>query len=696
MRGGNCLGITPIDIKINQTNQQNGGKTNTPSPMAGSGNSFDQIIAMFKHLDQSPDSDKQSAQLSIPNGSNQVGKLTQAEVFLNPSKITDKEPAELIELGESVNQLNLLKVKLEDIPLNLKEINASVFSTIPINPEDSQYDSDKAVLIDSKPAMVNETGENKKNVSVSKYIESKKLNDEDFGKIDGVLTSLVSLMEQVQQLDETLVVPKKNTSDTLVDSQQTLVMQASSLDTPNVYQRVAKLLVSPLVDTSDLPMVYQRPVEQPASTIQNASSDSPMVYQRPVEQPASTIQNASDSPMVYQRPVELHPSTIQNDSDSPIMYQRPVEQPPSSIKNDPDSPMMYQRPVEQPLTSMKNGPDWPMVSQQSLEENMVNPLSKSIQMVRETIGQAIQRVKEERNLSPHETNQILQKINILLGDIKAKQSFEIPPNFEEKIQIILNGLKSENQSGMAVHSNTIERRLIPNSKQGMTLDKNQVIFSAIPQQVNPEGSQVSRVTSIPKLDDVQKNSDQSIIVNHQPILPVDTSKPENLPNKLVVSDFSKEVSEWINSFVRISNGRSGSTEAKFSLFPEHLGHIEINVTTQHGQISAQILTDTSVAKEVLEGQLHHLKQALQQFGLQVQKLDVVQQPTVSVDTNQAGLSFSQDGSQSSRQQHTFTSAQDGSNEQQELSEQTEREREVLPITYGGAVRNTSSRIDFTA
>ncbi|WML56336.1 flagellar hook-length control protein FliK [Neobacillus sp. PS2-9] len=651
------MGITPIDIKINQTNQQNGGKTNTPSPMAGSGNSFDQIIAMFKHLDQSPNSDKQSAQLSIPNGSNQVGKLTQAEVFLNPSKITDKEPAELIELGESVNQLNLLKVKLEDIPLNSKEINASVLSAIPINLEDSQYDSDKAVLIDSKPAMVNEKGENKKNVSVSKYIESKKLNDEDFGKIDGVLTSLVSLMEQVQQLDETLVVPKKNapdTSDTLVDSQRTLVMQASSLDTPNVYQRAAKFLVSPLVDTSDSPMEYQRPVEQPASTIQNAS-------------------------------------------DSPMEYQRPVEQPPSSIKNDPDSPMVYQRPVEQPLTSIKNDSDWPMVSQQSLEENMVNPLSKSIQMVRETISQAIQKVKEEWNLSPHETNQILQKIHILLGEIKAKQSYEFPTNFEEKIQIILNGLKFENQSGMGVHSDTIERRLIPNSKQGMTLDKNQVIFSAMPQQVNPEGSRESRVTSIPKLDDVQKNSDQSIIVNHQqPILPVDTSKPENLPNKLVISDFSKEVSEWISSFVRISNGRSGSTEAKFSLFPEHLGHIEINVTTQHGQISAQILTDTSVAKEVLEGQLHHLKQALQQFGLQVQKLDVVQQPTVSVDTNQAGLSFSQDGSQSSRQQHTFTSAQDGSNEQRELSEQTEREREVLPITYGGAVRNTSSRIDFTA
>jgi flagellar hook-length control protein FliK len=183
---------------------------------------------------------------------------------------------------------------------------------------------------------------------------------------------------------------------------------------------------------------------------------------------------------------------------------------------------------------------------------------------------------------------------------------------------------------------------------------------------------------------------------HQPQVPGNEMHRGSSPTKLTVSEFAPEVSEWISRYMKRTDGKSGSTEAKFSLYPEHLGHIEIKINSQQGQISAEILTDTPIAKEVLEGQLQHLRTALQQSGLHVQKLDIVQQSQVSADSNQSGLSFSQDGSQSSREQRAFTPSQSDAKKQKESTEQKERDLESLAITYGGSARKTTSRIDFTA
>ncbi|HEY2421091.1 MAG TPA: flagellar hook-length control protein FliK, partial [Neobacillus sp.] len=145
----------------------------------------------------------------------------------------------------------------------------------------------------------------------------------------------------------------------------------------------------------------------------------------------------------------------------------------------------------------------------------------------------------------------------------------------------------------------------------------------------------------------------------------------------------------------ISGGQSGSTEAKFSLYPEHLGHIEIKITSQQGQIAAQIITDTSMAKDALEGQLQQLRQALQQHGLLVQKLDIVQQIPVSLDWNQGNLSFSQGGSHSSYEQKSSHLAEDEANNQEETDQQ-EIEIETASISYGGAMPKKATNIDFTA
>ncbi|QCJ42363.1 flagellar hook-length control protein FliK [Bacillus sp. S3] len=157
----------------------------------------------------------------------------------------------------------------------------------------------------------------------------------------------------------------------------------------------------------------------------------------------------------------------------------------------------------------------------------------------------------------------------------------------------------------------------------------------------------------------------------------------------------REVSSWIGQHIRLTSVQEGTTEAKFSLTPEHLGHIEIKISSHQGQITAQIFTETSLAMESLEGQLHQLKQALQQLGLNIQKLEVIQQPFTSTDITQTNPTFSQGGFHSSQEQRSQSLTRNGIKKQKD-DEQMEIERETPAIPYRGSASKSSSNIDFTA
>ncbi len=237
------------------------------------------------------------------------------------------------------------------------------------------------------------------------------------------------------------------------------------------------------------------------------------------------------------------------------------------------------------------------------------------------------------------------------------------------------------------------------SKTSISLDKNELMKAIMPHVENRsnEGTSNSPAVFFEKVADQIKSDGVLLGVNHQ--LPNIGSKdmPAGISSQtaIPVTDFAPEVSEWIGRYIRVSAGESGSTAAKFSLYPEHLGHVEIKITTNQGHVSAQIVTDTPLAKEALEGQIQHLRQSLQQQGLIVQKLDVVQQTSETNVLNQANMSFSQSGSYSSREQQNSRSSQDVSKKRQDTG-QKEVENESLAISYGGAVKNSASRIDFTA
>lgn len=58
------------------------------------------------------------------------------------------------------------------------------------------------------------------------------------------------------------------------------------------------------------------------------------------------------------------------------------------------------------------------------------------------------------------------------------------------------------------------------------------------------------------------------------------------------------------------------------LYPEHLGSLRIELVQRDGAMIARILASTSMAKEMLDSQIHQLRQAFVQQNIDVNKLDI--------------------------------------------------------------------------
>ena len=85
--------------------------------------------------------------------------------------------------------------------------------------------------------------------------------------------------------------------------------------------------------------------------------------------------------------------------------------------------------------------------------------------------------------------------------------------------------------------------------------------------------------------------------------------------------FAEEMARMVMKNFRIFSG-GGISEAKMTLIPEHLGQVEVRLTMQNGQLTAQFVADTLAGKEALESQIVQLRASLQNQGVQVERLVV--------------------------------------------------------------------------
>lgn len=95
-----------------------------------------------------------------------------------------------------------------------------------------------------------------------------------------------------------------------------------------------------------------------------------------------------------------------------------------------------------------------------------------------------------------------------------------------------------------------------------------------------------------------------------------------------VRHFAKEMTEFVVQKLDIVK-QNGFSEATIMLRPEHLGQLEVKLSMTNGQLVAQFMTDHLGAKDLLEQQMSHLRASLHSQGIQVNKVEVTHNESLS-------------------------------------------------------------------
>ncbi|CAN7467215.1 flagellar hook-length control protein FliK [Paenibacillus sp. LjRoot153] len=145
---------------------------------------------------------------------------------------------------------------------------------------------------------------------------------------------------------------------------------------------------------------------------------------------------------------------------------------------------------------------------------------------------------------------------------------------------------------------------------------NEISENAIRPLVDLPIETTAGTNSVVTIADLQKSQQVTIAADKTPV-PV-----------LTAANFTEEMTTHVLKNMKVTMSE-GFSEAKLSLFPKNLGHVDVKISMHDGQLFAQFAADTLAGKQMLESQLPQLRQALLTQGLQVEKLEVTQSQNMS-------------------------------------------------------------------
>lgn len=133
------------------------------------------------------------------------------------------------------------------------------------------------------------------------------------------------------------------------------------------------------------------------------------------------------------------------------------------------------------------------------------------------------------------------------------------------------------------------------------------------------------------------------------------------PNRTSQAESLAKQIETLLQRSQLSNS-NGTTKLFIKLYPEHLGSIRIELVQRDGVMSARLLASTSLGKELLDSQIHQLKQAFIQQNIQLERIDIHQSLQ---ETDLRDRNFSN---------HMFKEEQHSEQEEQPSEEREEEEK----------------------
>lgn len=211
---------------------------------------------------------------------------------------------------------------------------------------------------------------------------------------------------------------------------------------------------------------------------------------------------------------------------------------------------------------------------------------------------------------------------------------------------------SDFTQGEKIEMNPIENTTLRSAKPTLKLVDEGLKRKLVGAPVQPISEEVS-VQLEPT-----KNTSEVVLENELVSFSKTSEIPLNIPEDVPELEFLRhELPRVLLNPIKGSADTQGGT-FRIQIFPEHLGHIDLLVTVEEGQLTAKMTTSSHLTKDVLETQLPQLRQQLTDQGVSIESLEIEWRDSRDAPERQAHQQQPE-----SRQQHTFMeSNQQESNE----------------------------------
>ncbi|MCJ1909763.1 flagellar hook-length control protein FliK [Planococcus ruber] len=245
--------------------------------------------------------------------------------------------------------------------------------------------------------------------------------------------------------------------------------------------------------------------------------------------------------------------------------------------------------------------------QQKLQQLMNNDITE-FDMPREFMG------VEAENLSadPEQLEQAMKQLTQMVQELEDAEAMTGKATASQQSEKIEQVMKQLSQLNLEVEAReavaeTAKPQLAESGRSAQTvpmlqaLDVESVAMEAAPQPEAPAAP-------------IESSKAQAV----QPVPRAEATPAVRMTN--VVEDLSG----LLRGSLRLS-GTGENAQIKVSIFPEHLGHLDIRLTTVDGKVAAQIFTSSLVAKEAIEMQLSQLRHTMLQQGVNLDRIEITQQ-----------------------------------------------------------------------
>ncbi|WP_282941813.1 flagellar hook-length control protein FliK [Paenibacillus sp. RC67] len=289
-------------------------------------------------------------------------------------------------------------------------------------------------------------------------------------------------------------------------------------------------------------------------------------------------------------------------------------------------------------------------------------------------------------ISKQEAKDILKDLKQLLEPGKDQATIQTKTN-SPSLQNIVTGLKnivnSHNVLVQPVQDNTLQQAVAApavNANLEYLAAKTAPLKVEVPQDMN-DGPLFE-----PLVDLAEAASDSPAVPMHEYLKQVSSGTHAAKTPVLLMQapTFTEDMSQFVMKSFTVNAIAEGITEAKLSLYPQHLGQVDVKLTMHNGQLIAQFVAESMSGKEMLESQMSQLRATLQNQGIQVDKLEVTQSPSLQSSLFQ----------EQRQQQQQFAKQQKNNNTNKAVSLEEELEQETKAAQILSGMGRTS--IDVTA